>query len=680
MIGKTLGHYEITDKLGQGGMGSVWLAQDAKLGRQVAIKTLPEEFAKDEERLARFEREAKLLASLNHPNIATIHGLEEDIGTRFLVLELVEGDTLADRLKRGAIPVEESLKLALQIAEALEAAHEKGVIHRDLKPANIKVTPDGKVKVLDFGLAKAFVGDGSDVNLSQSPTLSMAATQQGVILGTAAYMSPEQASGQEADKRADVWAFGAVLFEMLTGQGVFSGHTVSHVLASVLKTDPALETLPPETPAMIRRLLRRCLEKDPKDRLHDIADARLDIKEAQGGAPIEAVTPSGTSWSLPLIASGMAFGIVVAAIAVWGFQPGSPDPLVRKTLLPVAGPLTQFDEPEVSPDGLKVAYTRNGRLWIQHLNQLEPLEVSDSYGASYPFWSPFSDLVGYYSLGVLKSVSAEGGPSTDIAPVPGEFGWGTWSPDGTIVFATTESGLSRVSDQGGEPQLLIEPNPGELSVRDPRYLPDGQSLLFIVGRPDGTRELFVQSGERRTSLISGLDIRHAVYSPTGHILYGLRWQDGIWAVPFSDSTMTRTGDRFLVDENGRYPSVSSEGTLVYTLVDETEQLVWVNRNGEVVGTIGQPQSAMWEPALSPDGGRVAVQGQETGSVDIWIHNVDRGSKTPFVFGPGFHDEPAWSPSGDQIVFTSSRADASTDIFVKDVECTAPDFLDRVNPP
>ena len=277
--GTQLGSYEILSPLGKGGMGEVWRARDSKLGREVAIKTLPEEFAKNGERLARFEREAKLLASLNHPNIAAIYGLEEDNGTRFLVLELVEGDTLADRLKRGAIPVEESLKLALQIAEGLEAAHEKGVIHRDLKPANIKVTPDGNVKVLDFGLAKALAGDGADVNLSQSPTLSLAATQQGVILGTAAYMSPEQARGHEVDKRADIWAFGCVLYEMLAGRPVFQAPTVSDTLAFVLTRDVDWTALPGTTPFGVERLLQRCFERDPKRRLRDVGDARLEIHE-----------------------------------------------------------------------------------------------------------------------------------------------------------------------------------------------------------------------------------------------------------------------------------------------------------------------------------------------------------------------------------------------------------------
>ena len=281
MIGKTLGNFECTSLLGKGGMGEVYKAQDQKLGRDVAIKVLPEEFAKDIDRVARFQREAKLLASLNHPNIAAIYGLEESDGTHFLVLELIEGDTLADRLKKGAIPVEEALKLALQIAEALEAAHEKGVIHRDLKPANIKVTPDGKVKVLEFGLAKAFAGDSEDMNLSNSPTLSVAATQQGIILGTAAYMSPEQASGETTDKRADIWAFGVVLYEMLTGRSLFGGDNVSQTLARVLERQPDFKSLPPNLHPRIRLLLERCLEKTANDRYHDIADVRVDIKKVQ---------------------------------------------------------------------------------------------------------------------------------------------------------------------------------------------------------------------------------------------------------------------------------------------------------------------------------------------------------------------------------------------------------------
>src|SRR5512136_608193 len=325
MIGKTLGHYQITKQLGKGGMGEVFQAKDSKLGRDVAIKVLTDEFARDTDRVARFQREAKVLASLNHPNIAAIHGLEEFGGTNFLVLELVEGQTLADHIKKGPIPVEESLKLALQIAEALEAAHEKGVVHRDLKPANIKVTPDGKVKVLDFGLAKVFAGE-ADLNLSNSPTLSNAATQQGVILGTAAYMSPEQAKGKSVDKRADIWAFGVVLFEMLTGRQVFTGETVSDTLASVLAREPAWKNLPPNLHPRIRFLLERCLEKEPKNRYGSISEARVEIQKVladPSGVLVRPTTeikpPTRLRTMLPWLAA--TAGIVIVGLAIWYLKP-----------------------------------------------------------------------------------------------------------------------------------------------------------------------------------------------------------------------------------------------------------------------------------------------------------------------------------------------------------------------
>ena len=458
MIGKTLGHYEITDKLGQGGMGSVWLAQDAKLGRRVAIKTLPEEFAKDEERLARFEREAKLLASLNHPNIATIHGLEEDNGTRFLVLELVEGDTLQDRLKRGAIPVEESLKLALQIAEALEAAHEKGVIHRDLKPANIKVTPDGKVKVLDFGLAKAFIGDGADPSLSNSPTLSMAATQQGIILGTAAYMSPEQARGQEVDKRADIWAFGCVLFEMLTGRQVYEGPTASDVLAGVLAREPDWKSLPPNVHPRIRLLLERCLEKEAKDRYHDIADVRVDIQKVLGDPGFRHGTVDRTGvpadvgrWNRLTVALAAVAAILTGALAWSLLRPSAPEarPVSRYS---IELPLTQRGDGlgssvAVSPDGTQMVYVGSGeqgglQLWLRRRNQLQATPIAGTEGALNPVFSPDGRRVAFHAGGGVSAVSLSGGPPLAIV----ESGVGAeglaWGPDGYVYFRAPGGGCS----------------------------------------------------------------------------------------------------------------------------------------------------------------------------------------------------------------------------------------------
>ena len=545
MIGKTLGHYEITDKLGQGGMGSVWLAQDSKLGRQVAIKTLPEEFAQDEERLARFEREAKLLASLNHPNIAAIYGLEEDGGTRFLVLELVEGDTLADPLKRGAIPVEESLRLALQIAEALEAAHEKGVIHRDLKPANIKVTSDGKVKVLDFGLAKAFAGDGSDVNLSQSPTLSLAATQQGVILGTAAYMSPEQARGQEVDKRSDIWAFGVVLFEMLTGRGTFDGGTVSDVLAGVLRADPDWKSLPLNLHPRIRLLLERCLEKESKDRYGDISDARVDIQKALADPdgvivqPVAEVVQATPHSRLPWIAA-VTIGVIVAGMTGWNLGPGlqlEPPPVMRfNHVLPDGQTLARVSRSlvAVSPDGARIAYIADNQLYLRNLNDPESRPIRGTeQGPTNPFFSPDGEWVGFVSGEQLKKIAISGGVSVTICDAGPPTG-ASWGTDGTIVFGHPD-GIMRVSADGGTPTLVVQTEDSE-RVYGPQILPGGDSILFTVTSATGLNrwdeaQIVVQSletGKREVLWTGGSDAR---YVPTGHLIYAS--EDVLFAAPFS---------------------------------------------------------------------------------------------------------------------------------------------------
>jgi hypothetical protein len=424
MIGKTLGNFEITNQLGKGGMGEVYQAKDQKLGRDVAIKVLPEEFARDTDRVARFQREAKLLASLNHPNIAAIHGLEESGGIQFLVLELVEGETLADQIKRGPIPVEESLKLALQIAEALEAAHEKGVIHRDLKPANIKVTPDGKVKVLDFGLAKAFAGEQADLNLSNSPTLSEAATQQGVILGTAAYMSPEQARGKTVDRRADIWAFGVVLYEMLTGKSLFGGDDVSQTLARVLERQPDFSALPPNIHPRIRLLLERCLEKEARNRYSGIGDARVDIQKAladpsgvfaQAGAAVERRRKLRTM--LPWIAAATFLGAIITGVAVWKFKPTPPAEPRQVTRFSYELPKEQQFAAlmeralAVSPDGSKFVYSTSTGLYLRFMNELDARFIAGTAGAQKPFFSPDGKWVGYVSAGdsQLKKIPISGG-------------------------------------------------------------------------------------------------------------------------------------------------------------------------------------------------------------------------------------------------------------------------------
>ena len=418
VIGQKISHYTIVEQLGKGGMGEVYQAKDQKLGRDVAIKVLPEEFARDADRVARFQREAKLLASLNHPNIAAIYGLEESRGANFLVLELVEGETLADQLKRGPIPVEESLKLALHIAEALEAAHEKGVIHRDLKPANIKVTPEGKVKVLDFGLAKAFAGEQADLNLSNSPTMSNAATQQGIILGTAAYMSPEQARGRAVDKRTDIWAFGVVLYEMLTGKRLFGGDTISDTLAAVLRAEPEWELVP----AKARRLLRNCLQKDPKKRLADISDSRLLLEEAPESATVSKRRP-WLAWSVAAL-----FLITTLVVSLIHFR----------EVQPVAVPLRfQIPAPEkvsisgrgvsLSPDGRRLAFYGTDadgvmRIWVRPLDLLEARPLLDTEGSNsswYFFWSPESRFIVFGAEGKLKKIDVSGGPAQTLCDVPG---------------------------------------------------------------------------------------------------------------------------------------------------------------------------------------------------------------------------------------------------------------------
>ncbi|MBP1611037.1 MAG: serine/threonine protein kinase [Acidobacteria bacterium] len=459
MIGKTLGHYQITSQLGKGGMGEVYQAKDQKLGRDVAIKVLPEEFARDADRVARFQREAKLLASLNHPNIAAIHGLEESGGTNFLVLELVPGETLADRIKAGPIPVEESLKLALQIAEALEAAHEKGVIHRDLKPANIKVTPESKVKVLDFGLAKAYAGDREDVNLSNSPTLSDAATQQGVILGTAAYMSPEQARGKPVDKRADIWAFGCVLFEMLTGRAAFSGRDVTDILAAVIRSEPDWKRLPANLHWRLRELLERCLEKEAKDRYSGINDARVEIQKVladPSGLFAQSVTAkkaqtrlrSMLPWAVAIL------GIVLVGVAVWNLRKPEPRQVMRFEYELPEG--QQLNGLAVSPDGKQFVYGTANGLYIRSVDELTAKLIAGTEGSTQqPFFSPDGKSIGYFSVNdrQLKKIAISGGAPVTLCAVTQLLGaW--WGADNTILYGQIPGDMMQVSGNGELRNLL----------------------------------------------------------------------------------------------------------------------------------------------------------------------------------------------------------------------------------
>jgi len=685
MIGKTLGHYQVTSQLGKGGMGEVYRAKDQRLGRDVAIKVLPEEFAKDADRVARFQREAKLLASLNHPNIAAIHGLEESGGTSFLVLELVEGETLADRLKRGPIPVEESLKLGLQIAEALEAAHEKGVIHRDLKPANIKVTPDGKVKVLDFGLAKAFAEE-QEVNLSNSPTLSNAATQQGVILGTAAYMSPEQAKGKTVDRRADVWAFGCVVFEMLTGRSLFSADDVSQTLARVLERKPDFSSLPLNLHPKIIEMLERCLEKEARNRYSSISDARVDIQKALSDPsgvlvqPVTTVEPrTRLRTMLPWLTATAAVAVIIAGLAIWKLRPTLPTEPKRVMRfdydLPQSQGFTNTGRQvvSVSADGTKIVYGANKQLYLKNSNELiaKPIQGTDEDPGN-PFFSPDGQWIAYFADKQLKKIGIGGGAPMKVCNAASSFG-ATWGLDGTILFGASE-GIMSVPSNGGTPKMLVETRKGE-QIHGPSVLPGGEWLLITVTNALGfTRwdeaqivAVSLKTGERRLLVSGGSDAR---YVPTGHLVYALG--DDLLAVAFDPGSLGKTGETVPIIEGTRrvqFPAVGSgsanygfseSGILVYvdgSAAKLKRALVWVDRNGKEE-SLKAPPDAYAHPKISPDKTRVALSIGSSGSADIWIWNLVRGGMTKLTLDEAGGTFPLWTPDSKRIVFSSNREEAA----------------------
>jgi serine/threonine protein kinase len=631
-LGAKLGPYEILGPLGAGGMGEVYQAHDTKLGRDVAIKVLPKAFAHDPERLSRFQREAKMLASLNHPNIATIHGLEHSAGVHYLVMELVSGQTLAERLRVGPVEINEAMKIGGQIAEGLEAAYEKGVIHRDLKPANVKVTPEGRVKVLDFGLAKAFSGDGRQ-DLSNAATLSAMGTEEGRILGTPAYMSPEQARGKAVDKRTDIWAFGCVLYELLTRKRAFRCETLGDTIVAVLEKEPDWQALPETTPLSIRALLRRCLQKEMNKRARDAGDARIEIEEALA-APVtaELTTAAPTKGfhalgrrALILCAGIFLLGAAIASIAVWNLKPSPSQPVSRYVItLPPGQQLTGPDSgPAValSPDGTHIAYVaRQGgaqQIYLRAMDSLETRPIPGTEGATDPFFSPDGQWLGFFAGRKLMKLSVSGGAAVTVgdASIPCGASWGS---QGMIAFAPTNiSGLQQVPDGGGTPQPLTRLEKGEVSHRWPEFLPGGKAVLFAAG-PSGitfsNAQVAVQSlgtGERRNLIQAGT---HPHYAVSGHLVYV---QGGsLMAVPFDPQRLQVTGTAVPVVEGvlqspttgtGQY-IFSATGSLVYVSggVQATQRrLVWVSRNG-AEQPVAAPVRAYQTPRLSPDGRRVAV--------------------------------------------------------------------------
>jgi hypothetical protein len=636
LIGQTLAHYRITAAIGAGGMGEVYRATDTKLGREVALKVLPAEMASDPERFARFQREAQLLASLNHPNIAAIYGVEEPEGRPVLVLELVEGEDVAERLKRGPLPVDEAALIAKQIAEALEEAHEKGIVHRDLKPANVKVTSVGRAKVLDFGLAKAYGGEAgatSAPDLSQSPTLVKAGTRAGVILGTAAYMAPEQARGHPVDKRADVWAFGVVLHEMLTGKRLFAAPTLSDTLAEVLKSEPDWGSLPARLPPSLTRLLRRCLERDPKQRLRDIGEARIALGEAlRGDADERPLEPAASAVSRRRAlwwAGSLLLAVGVAGWSAWKLKPEAGEPPLRRFELPVAPTLSgvtfrdAFNGPVISPDGTKVAFTRDGRLWVRSLDSDSSTPLPNTEAAEFPFWSPDSQHLAYFKsasveVGTLWVSSVQGGPSTQVAATPGGVAYGaTWTPSGEIVLALagqshwSEGRLWTVPAGGGSLAKWTDRPSSDEGLTFPHVLPDGTSLVAAATTREGVGSLVVLGPSGETPLVRhpGEVLAFPTYAPSGYIVYqrGLPLSKGIWALPFDAASLKATGEPFVVAADGAFPSVARDGTLLYLRItgESRQQLAWVDRDGRLGEAIGQPQEWIAVPHLSPDGSRPA---------------------------------------------------------------------------
>ena len=694
--GDHLGGYEIVCAIGAGGMGEVYRAVDTNLGRQVAIKVLPDAFANDPERLARFEREAKTLASLNHSNIAQIYGLEKAGDIRALVMELVEGPTLADRIAQGPIPVDEALRIARQIAEALEAAHEQGIIHRDLKPANIKVRPDGTVKVLDFGLAKALEPISARVDATASPTITSPAMMTGVgmLLGTAAYMSPEQARGKPVDRRSDIWAFGCVLYEMLTGKRAFGGEDVTETLASVVKTEPAWEAIPDNVSPSLRTFLRRCLQKNPKQRLHDIADMRLALDGVFETSPFqveESPAPARRLWrrAAPLVAAMMIGGLLVGLTA-WRLWPSvAPQAVSRFTYsLPSDQVFRTSGRSMIamSPDGRHFVYNTAGGLYLRSMSALEGRLIRGTEAAlSSPFFAPNGESIGYFQNGQLKRISISGGASVVICAVPSDPFGVSWETDNTILFGQP-NGIMRVSANGGTPELVIPTKEGEQAY-GPQLLPDGNSVLFSITTATGatrwdTAQIVVQSlstGRRTVVLRGGSDAR---YVPTGHMLYAL--DDNLFAVPFDLDRVEASGEPVPVLEGiqrtgnptvngaaGNY-GVSDGGTLVYigpgTLPSflsgdragpSARTLAWVDRAGREDPLPAPPRGYIY-PRLSPDGTRVAVS--TGGGEGIWIWDLRRQTMTRFTFDAQQDTVPVWSPDGRRLAWASQRAGGPLNVY------------------
>jgi serine/threonine protein kinase/Tol biopolymer transport system component len=686
MIGTRLAHYEITQHLGSGGMGDVYQATDLKLGRSIAIKMLPEAFARDAERIARFQREARVLAALNHPNIAGIHGMENTGGRPFLVLELVAGETLADRIGRGPLPVDEALGIATQIADALEAAHDAGVVHRDLKPANVKITPEGTVKVLDFGLAKGFAAESDSSNVANSPTISMAATQHGVILGTAAYMAPEQARGRNVDRRADIWAFGVILYEMVTGRRLFEGEDLTDTLAAVVRERPDLGA----APDALRPLLEKCLEKDPKKRLRHISGLHLLLERT---APAPAAVMQARGKSRFALAPWAVAAVALAALGTLAFMhfreiPLEPPATVFHVEPP---PETAFVNPyggfAPSPDGRYVVLTvrsqGSNQLWLRPMDSILARPLPGTEDGVFPTWSPDSNSVAFYAGGKLKRIEITGGGAITLADAVDTLvsATGTWSRDGVILFGSSQ-GLWRVSAAGGGAALLIKTEPAqkETGLGYPQFLPDGRRFLYFVAGTDpsvqGVYGSSLDDLSRRQLIVR--TAAKGVYVPgRGTAPDYLLWmqEQTLRAQRFDPDALRLAGDPISVAEDiGLNPSnnmraafwASDSGLLIYFAAPTLRRrpVVWISREGKQLG-VAAPEDTYSRIALAPDGQRLAVTKIDARNRDVWVREFARPVMPRLTYSADPDDIPVWSPDSTQIAFSSSRDDGVMQIYRKD---------------
>jgi eukaryotic-like serine/threonine-protein kinase len=695
LLGRQFGPYVIQSPLGSGGMGEVYRARDTTLGRDVAMKVLPAQWLADPDRLARFERESRVLATLNHPHIGAIYGTEAVEGGRALVLELVEGPTLQERLEaRRGLALNEALHVARQLADALEVAHEKGIIHRDLKPANIKITPDGVVKVLDFGLAKFAlpsapalpVPPASPALLTNSPTFSHA-TKEGVILGTAAYMSPEQARGQRVDKRTDIWAFGCVLYEMLTGSAPFPGATVTDTLAAILEREPDWTALSAATPTGVRKLLRRCLEKDAQRRLHDIADARLEIEDAlddpTGGASLGTSLPNRRPYEpVRWVAALLAAAAAGAAGSLWYASrlPQAPPELrVEITTPPTGDPSSMA----ISPDGRALVFvaTSDGKpqLWLRTLDAVSPRPLPGTDDAARPFWSPDSRKVGFWANFQLKRIDLDSG-AVRVLSTSGSNG-GAWNRDDIILFSHYPDGaLQTVSANGGETTQVLKPGPQANTFQSPVFLPDGRHFLFHAGGLEPGIYVGRLGGSDQPKRL--LDAVGPAFAKSGQLLF-VR-QGTLFAQTLSQERLELTGDPITVAEHivvrttaGAAVSASASGSIAYRTgsSDLSSQFVWFDRSGRMLESVEAPsESGGLSSSLSPDGRRLAItRNISAAAADIWVLDLNRGVPSRLTFDKAFDLTPVWSPDGRRIAFGSNRR-GTFDPYVKLASATEEEEL------